>query len=306
MNKKIRKRYMRKKKILVTGGEGFIGKHLVNRLKEMGHDVITMDQTPGADYEMDICNIKDFEQVPYVDVIYHLAAQSFGRGSLMDPHKDLDWNAKGTLNVCLFAKDRRVGKIIYTSTMAVYGDRDLAKETDEVNPLSAYACSKLYGEHCVRRFREYGIDHTIFRVFNTYGPGQDLSNPFKGVVNAFIQQVKRGNKINVTGSLERYRDLTYVDDMVEALLVGLQDDVVNETINVCTSIKTTIKELIDTVIEAAHTSHAIPKDKFIIENVGGHAGDSFGSTGCNDKLTALGWEPKVSLTEGIDKLWRSI
>ena len=297
---------MRKKKILVTGGEGFIGKHLVNRLKEMGHDVITMDQTPGADYEMDICNIKDFEQVPYVDVIYHLAAQSFGRGSLMDPHKDLDWNAKGTLNVCLFAKDRRVGKIIYTSTMAVYGDRDLAKETDEVNPLSAYACSKLYGEHCVRRFREYGIDHTIFRVFNTYGPGQDLSNPFKGVVNAFIQQVKRGNKINVTGSLERYRDLTYVDDMVEALLVGLQDDVVNETINVCTSIKTTIKELIDTVIEAAHTSHAIPKDKFIIENVGGHAGDSFGSTGCNDKLTALGWEPKVSLTEGIDKLWRSI
>jgi nucleoside-diphosphate-sugar epimerase len=74
MNKKIRKRYMRKKKILVTGGEGFIGKHLVNRLKEMGHDVITMNQTPGADYEMDICNIRDFEPVPYVDVIYHLAA----------------------------------------------------------------------------------------------------------------------------------------------------------------------------------------------------------------------------------------
>ena len=300
---------MRKKKILVTGGEGFIGKHLVNRLKAMGHDVITIDLMPSADYEMDICNIRDFEQVPYVDVIYHLAAQSFGRGSLMDPHKDLDWNAKGTLNVCLFAKDRQVGKIIYTSTMAVYGDRDLAKETDEVNPLSGYACSKLYGEHCVRMFREYGIDHTIFRVFNTYGPGQDLSNPFKGVVNAFIQQVKRGNKINVTGSLERYRDLTYIDDMVEALLVGLRDEVVDETINACTSTKITIKELIDTVIETAHTSHSMPKmpkDKFIIENVGGHAGDSFGSTGCNDKLIALGWEPKVSLVEGIDKLWRSI
>ena len=308
MNKKIRKRYMRKKRILVTGGEGFIGKHLVNRLKEMGHDVITMDLTPSADYEMDMCEIRNFEHIPDVDVIYHLAAQSYGRGSLMNPQRDLDWNAKGTLNVCLFAKDRRehVKKIIYTSTMAVYGDRDLAKETDEVNPLSGYACSKLYGEHCVRRFREYGIDHTIFRVFNTYGPGQDLSNPYKGVVNAFIQQVKRGNKINVTGPLERYRDLTYVDDMVGALLVGLQDDVVNETINACTSTKTTIKELIDTVIETVHSTHAVPKDKFTIENVGGHAGDSFGSTGCNDKLIALGWEPKVSLVEGIDKLWRSI
>ena len=114
------------------------------------------------------------------------------------------------------------------------------------------------------------------------------------------------NKINVTGPLERYRDLTYVDDMVEALLVGLRDDVVNETINACTSTKTTIEELIDTVIEAVHSTHAVPKDKFTIENVGGHAGDSFGSTGCNDKLIALGWEPKVSLAEGIDKLWRSI
>ena len=96
---------MRKKRILVTGGEGFIGKHLVNRLKEMGHDVITMDLTPGADYEMDMCEIRNFEHIPDVDVIYHLAAQSFGRGSLMNPQRDLDWNAKGTLNVCLFAKE---------------------------------------------------------------------------------------------------------------------------------------------------------------------------------------------------------
>ena len=211
--------------ILVTGN-GFIGKALTKKLKELGHNVITIDKRWGADYKFDISVYDNFQQLhnTSVDVIYHTAAQSYGHKSMVEPELDVDWNVKGTLNVCRFAKDMNVKKIIYTSTMAVYGEGEWVNEERELNPLSNYALSKLYGEYCLKSYSQYGIDYTIFRVFNTYGDGQNLHVERQGVVAAFANQVVRGNTIKVTGSLDRYRSLIHIDDNINALLLGLDKD----------------------------------------------------------------------------------
>ncbi len=287
------------KNILVTGGCGFIGRNLVEKLKGLGHKVIVCDINPDSpDYVCDISRYDDLLQITeQIDLIYHVAAQSYGYRSLVEPELDLDWNAKGTLNVCRFAKQRNVKKIVYASTMAVYGEGDWLKETDELNPLSNYAISKLYGEICIKQFSQFEIDYTIFRVFPTYGPGQNLTNGRQGIAAVFVQQVVRGNKIDVTGSLKRYRDITYIDDNIDALILGMDDRTSREIYNVCTNTKTYVEDIINKFIKYSG------RDNFKVENVGSHIGDQFGNTGDNEKLRSLGWYPRVSADIGLKKLY---
>ena len=287
------------KSILVTGGCGFIGRNLVDKLKKLGHKVIVCDINPQSpDYVCDISRYEDLLKVTEeIDIIYHLGAQSYGYRSLIEPELDLDWNAKGTLNVCRFAKERKVKKIVYASTMAVYGEGDWLKETDNLNPLSNYALSKLYGETCVKQFSQFGIDYTIFRIFPTYGPGQNLTNGRQGIAAVFVQQVVRGSKIDVTGPLDRYRDITYIDDNINALVLGMDTRTSKETYNICTNTKTYIKDIINKFIEYSG------RDNFQVENIGSEDGDQFGNTGDNTKLKKLGWSPKVNINKGLQKLY---
>ena len=283
-------------RILVTGGCGFIGGNLVKKLKQQGFYVKTIDIKPEADYSFDILVAKNFELInESFDIIYHLGAQSGGYRSLTEPELELDWNAKGTLNVCTYAKHNNIKKIIYTSTMATYGEGDWLSENSELNPLSNYGVSKLYGELCLKQFSQYGIDYTIFRVFNTYGPGQNLTNGMQGVVAVFLSQILKGPQINVTGSLKRYRDLTYIDDNIDALLLGLSDVTNNEVYNVCSQNKIYIEDIIRNLTKISNK----PYEYYNITNVGNHDGDQFGNTGTNTKLKQLGWEPKTNLEEGL-------
>jgi UDP-glucose 4-epimerase len=288
--------------ILVTGGLGFIGSNLVKKLKSEDHNVITLDLKPGADYVLDISK-DDLSQIKEdIDVIYHLAAQPFGRGSEEDPTKDVDYNVKGTLNVCYLAKTKKVSQVIYTSTMAVYGNNVYAWEDSDLDPLSNYAVSKLYGEFCIKKFaKDAGFNYTIFRVWNTYGPGQDTSNPFKGIVSAFCTQALSGNRINVTGSLDRFRDVIYIDDVVNALELSLSFKN-NDTFNLSTGIKTTIIELINSILTALGKS----KKDFIIKNIGGHLGDQEGCVGNNKKLIKRGWKVQDRLETGLVKFIKYI
>ncbi len=287
------------KNILVTGGCGFIGRNLVEKLKDLGHNVIVCDINPKSpDYVCDISNYDELLKITEkIDLIYHLAAQSYGYRSLVEPELDLDWNAKGTLNVCRFAKERGIKKIVYASTMAVYGEGDWLRETDELNPLSNYAISKLYGEICVKQFSQFEIDYTIFRIFPTYGPGQNLTNGRQGIAAVFVQQVVRGNKIDVTGPLNRYRDITYIDDNIDALILGMDDRTSRETYNVCTNTKTYVEDIINKFIKYSG------RDNFEVKNVGSEDGDQFGNTGDNEKLRSLGWYPRVSVDVGLKKLY---
>ena len=133
--------------ILVTGGAGFIGSHLVDRLVELGHTVSVADlpsknKENVAYYGLDLSS-EDWSSIDGdFDVIYHLAAQPYGRGSEEEPFLDLNYNTKAFLKMCYFAKQRGVKKVIYTSTMAVYGNNAFAKESDNLQPLSNYAVSK--------------------------------------------------------------------------------------------------------------------------------------------------------------------
>ena len=277
--------------ILVTGGEGFIGKNLVNKLRGLGHKVVSVDIKGSPDYLIDICK-DDLSIIKEdVDIVYHLAAQPFGKGSELNPFMDLDYNIRGTLKVCYFAQSRKVKKIVYTSTVAVYGNNELATEESLLNPLSNYGVSKLSGEFYIKKFN---TPYIILRLWNTYGPGQDLSNEYKGVVAAFANQVSKGNYVKVTGSLERVRDIIHVDDVVSALIHSLN---INESdiFNVSTKVPTTIKQLIETIIKAEDREVS----DFVIENVGGHSGDQDGCVGDNTKLVNSGWNPTINLNDGI-------
>jgi UDP-glucose 4-epimerase len=285
--------------ILVTGASGFIGKVLAENLKRNNHSVITIDKQKDSDLVCDISNYnllrESVDSIENIDIIYHLAAQPFGKGGEEEPEIDVDWNAKGTLNVCRIASQLGVKRFIYTSTVAVYGNNNFAKETDVPNPLSNYAVSKLTGEFYVKKFsNEFGFDYNILRLWNTYGHGQDIKNEYKGVVFAFANQILRDNYIKVTGSLERYRDIIYVDDVVSALIHCLNLSG-SDTFNVCTSKKITIKELIETLILA----NGEQVQNYRIENIGGSSSDQFGCVGDNEKLKKTGWLPKIDNSTGI-------
>ena len=283
--------------ILVTGGHGLIGTNLVSKLKEMNHNVITVDLNHNADYVLDISSDDLLQIEDPIDIIYHLAAQPYGRGSEIDPQLDLNYNIRGTLQICYLAAHKQVKHIVYTSTMAVYGNNDNAIESDLLDPLSNYAVSKLSGEYYIKKFaQQHNFSYSILRLWNTYGPGQDLSNEYKGVVSAFANQVIKGNMINVTGSLDRYRDIIYVDDVVNALLLMLTNNN-SDTFNVSTGIKTTIRELIYSLIQANDKTI----EEYQINDIGSHPGDQFGCIGNSDKLKKIGWFPKTSLQTGIRK-----
>lgn len=290
-------------KILITGGAGFIGFSLAKKLKE-GHDVTLLDFSSRwkdchhefKTYSADISNYESLSNLDNdFDVVFHLAAQSSGYISLIKPEEDADWNAKGTLNICSFCRSTGVKKIAYTSSMAVYGEGDALTEDVPTNPISNYGVSKLAGELYIRVFQQYGLNHTIFRLFNTYGPGQDLSNLRQGMASIYLAQAIAGNEIKVTGSLDRYRDCVYIDDVTSALETALLEITDNETYNVGTGVPTTVSELINTILDV----HDEPSEGFTIVNIGSHDGDQHGNYSNPMKLKSIGWEPLTALKDGI-------
>jgi UDP-glucose 4-epimerase len=287
--------------ILVTGGAGFIGRHLVERLLMENHKVIVADfpEKHFKDvtyYGLDLSK-EDWSQISEeIDIIYHLAAQPYGRGSEELPFQDLSYNTEAFLKMCYFAKAKKVKKVIYTSTMAVYGNNELARESDQLQPLSNYAVSKLYGEFCLKKFAAQGyFEYSILRLWNTYGPGQDLQNKSKGIVSSLGQQVVNSNEVYVTGSLNRFRDIVYVVDVVNALLLCLQPQTNGEVYNISSGIRTTIKELIHTLI----TSSGKALDEVSIIEGPSHEGDQHGCVGDSSKIQKIGWLPTTSLEKGL-------
>ena len=295
-------------KILVTGGAGFIGNHTAHRLKSLGYKVLVNDlptkitnehRSDFEVYDFDLSSYKNFKVLPNdIDFIFHIAAQTSGYIGLVNPELDVDCNMKGTLNICRFAKQTGVKKIIYTSSMAVYGNGDFFKETDEINPISHYGVSKLCGELYLKQYEQYGIDYTIFRLFNVYGYGQDMENLNQGMVSIYLAQSLKSKTVEVKGSFDRYRDFVYIDDVVSALVLGLESKTNGEIYNVATKRKTTVGELLDLIFEAHDDS-----DSFEAKNIGQYDGDQDGNTGDNSKLKELGWKPTMGLEDGIKKFY---
>jgi UDP-glucose 4-epimerase len=285
--------------IIVTGAAGFIGGRLVKELRAAGHRVYTLDKkalkSSEDHYVVDLSDPKavDLEFPTNIDVIFHLAAQSGGYYSLGNPNLDCEWNVLGTLNVKLLATKLGVRKVVYTSSMAVYGNGVNFNEDHFPKPVSYYGVSKLAGEYYIKLLQTLdSIPFTIFRLFATYGAGQDLENNHQGILSIYLSQALKGNRVDITGSKSRIRQLVHVNDVVNALMMGLTSNTDNQIYNVLNTESLTPEVIIQEI------SHCLEKELIIYE-MKGYSGDQTVITGDVGRLLNLGWFPNYSLKDGV-------
>ena len=300
--------------VLVTGGGGFIGSALARRLIADGYEVATVDNliTGFADNvprgcELVVGDVSDaatLADVPDREYVAccHLAAQSSGEISFEDPGRDLRSNALGTVNVLEWCRKRGVPKVIFASSMSIYGDQPLDRPVEETAvciPKSFYGVSKLTSEHLLRLYRaEYGLESTALRLFNVYGPGQNLANLKQGMVSIYLKYLLDGNRITVKGSLDRFRDFVYIDDVVEMFCQAVTTDRFNgQVLNVATGVKTTVSTLLDRLCRC----FGIDDYRSVIDVEAGTPGDQFGifASIAGIQRVSRGLE-FVSIGDGID------
>jgi UDP-glucose 4-epimerase len=247
---------------LVTGGAGFIGAHVVEALVGRGHHVRVLDNM-STGYEdnlervlpkIDLLreDLRDESAIDracqQVDVVFHLAAMPSVPRSLDDPLTSFEINARGTLNVCLAARNRGVKRVVYSASSSAYGDSvELPKvETMPPQPKSPYAADKLYGEHVCRVFTEaYGLPCVALRYFNVFGPRQRPDSAYAAVIPKFADAFLRNERPTIFGDGEQSRDFTYVANAVAAnLLAAEAPEAPGRTFNVGNGTRTTLNELL--------------------------------------------------------------
>lgn len=301
--------------VLVTGGAGFIGSALAKKLVSNGAHVtildlpeklerISIDPTISV-VAGDIARRDTFVVLSrrgHFDAVLHLAAQSSARISHDQPEKDIDTNAKGTLLLIEWCREQGIDRVLYASSMAVYGEPKQLPVTEESPPapLSYYGVSKLAGEYYIKANASTGLHYTIFRLFNVYGPGQDMQNLKQGMASIYLAYVMKKQEVPVTGSLERFRDFIYIDDVVDAWLRALHDKrAYNKIYNLGSGIKTTVRELLDIII----TAYGYDPTTYPVRNIGGHPGDQFGIVSDISRFQQdFNWVPRISLKEGIARM----
>ena len=294
-------------KVLVTGGAGFIGSHLVNGLLDNGHSVAVVDdlssgQLRNLDHRATFYHapindqrVKQIIQREGPEIIFHLAAQSSVRQSTLDPVTDADSNVLGTIRLLDAAASEGVEKIVYASTGgAIYGNPDTipCDEDTPVNPLTPYALSKYVSELYLELFyRTYGLQYTILRYANVYGPGQD-PNGEAGVIAIFAGLMLRGRSPNIYGDGEQERDFVYVSDIVEANLAAMyRGD--GRIYNIGSGEPVTINRICSLLQKCTELDQKpVYRPR--------RAGDVLKIALDHSRATReLGWEPKIPLEEGL-------
>lgn len=221
-------------RVLVSGGAGFIGSHLVDALLSRGHDVRVIDnfssgrrENLAAHSRLQLVegDVRDAAAVEHatqdIDIIFHLAAVASVAASTADPLGTHGSNFLGTLNLLEAARRRGIRRLLYASSAAVYGDTTALPVSEQIppKPLSPYAADKLAGEHYLSFYgRGFGLRWTAFRFFNIYGPRQDPSSPYSGVISIFAERIRRGEPVTIFGDGQQTRDFVYVGDLIEVLL----------------------------------------------------------------------------------------
>jgi len=294
-------------KVLVTGGAGFIGSHLVDRLIQEGNEVIVIDDLSTGKrkqvnkkarlYKMDIRS-KRVERVFRKErpvVMVHLAAQMNVRHSTEDPGFDADVNILGTLNLLEHAVRQGVRKISFASSGgAVYGEQEVfpAAESHRTDPLSPYGISKLAGEKYLAYYANaMGLRSAILRFANVYGPRQEPEGE-AGVIAIFAKRMLEGGQPIINGTGKQTRDFVYVDDVVEALMATLAEDI-QGTFNVGTGRETTVNECYGIIKELTKSTC---KDLFGAAKKGEQLRSVVDVRKLNE---GFDWTPQVSLSDGL-------
>lgn len=295
-------------KVLVTGGAGFVGSHVVDTLIENKHEVVVCDSLvsgskgnihPGARfYQVDIrsADLEDIFKQEKPEIVYHLAAQSVVPPSIKDPMYDESVNVGGTLNLLEMMRKYEAKKIIYSSSAAVYGNPvELpVKEDHPIQPLSPYGLSKWIAEHYLALYqRMYGIDYTAFRYANIYGPRQTPEGE-GGVVSIFVDQIKKEETPTINGDGRHTRDYIYVGDVAQANLMAM-DRGSQAVVNLGTGKAVSILELLQLLEEA--TGKPL-KAKHGAERVGDIVHSALHPGRAS---RALHWEARTSLLDGLKK-----
>ena len=249
--------------ILVTGGAGFIGSHLAQALVEAGHRVRVLDNLQGghranlapvaADVEFLEGDCSDpgaaDRATRGIDVVYHEAAVPSVARSVQDPASAHRNSATATLTMLVAARGAGVRRFVYAGSSSVYGDAATLPKREDMTPrpLSPYAVGKLGGEHYVRIFASlYGMETLTLRYFNVFGPRQDASSPYSGVISLFITAMLEGRRPVVYGDGKQSRDFTYVENVVQGNLRALdvKTELCGQAVNVATGNRVTLKQLL--------------------------------------------------------------
>jgi UDP-glucose 4-epimerase len=302
--------------VLVTGGAGFIGSHLTERLLERGDSVSVLDNLSTGrrehvpdDAELIEGDVADRDAVDATfgkrsfDAVFHIAGQASIRLSFAEPEIDLGTNVVGTVNVLRACVESGVSRLVYASSMTAYGEPELVPtpETVACVPVSYYGVTKYAAEryvHVTAARDDVDLAATSLRMFNVYGPRQSISNPYQGVLAIFIGNVLRGEPVTIHGDGEQTRDFVYVDDVANAWL-GVLDEpgTSGAVLNVGSGHETSVNDLADTVLAAFGKS----RDSWEIRREDAQLGDQRRAAADIEAISAFGWEPTVSLASGLER-----
>jgi len=295
-------------KIIITGGAGFIGSHIAEFLSEYSDVTVFDDLSTGTKENIQDLPLKFIKgtiqdisllkkEFKDASCVVHQAAFVSVPDSILDPIKNHDVNATGTLNVLCAARDAGVEKVIFASSAAVYGNSPELpkKETMMPEPASPYAASKIAGEHYCRVFTEqYGLKTLSLRYFNVYGPRQNLTSDYAAVVPIFINRMLLNKPLTIYGDGEQTRDFIFVRDVVSAIKAGI-DHSISGTFNIGTGTRTSIHDLVDLLCNLLETKSSIS----YVSSRSGDIRDSFADIAMAKKV--LGFKPAYSMQRGREE-----
>lgn len=304
--------------ILITGGAGFIGSHLIDRLLEEDNLITVIDGESNH-----ITVIDDFSEGKYanlpkdprltvyeaniladighlfngIDIVFHLAALTRPQWSILYPEESNKVNVDGTLKVFTHCRDSKVKRVVFVSSSSVYGDQEHfpSKESDIPDPMCPYALNKLIGEQYARLFGKlYGLQVNSIRPFNVYGSRMNPRGIYSGAVPKFIDMIKKRLRPNITGTGKQARDFIYVDDAVELMILMSKSKVYGEVFNCGSGTNISINDLFKKIcklmgedIKPIHTPKVFEPKQTLAD--------------ISKAKKLLGWTPKISLEEGLKR-----